>query len=349
MYIYIIYFFLIFIIGLLFKNNLKSGDKNYIILYSTIICSMLVFISGFRNSCVGIDTSMYQYIWEGYRPGVYRNLDVDSEYGFAYLMIFFRQFTNYTTFLLVVACLSILPVGYVVSKYSKNVCFSFLLFYSSILFHTLEFAAERQAIAFGGVILAFHFLMKRNLKAYILIMFLSFFFHRSSIIFFPCYWLYDLKLDKKTILIWIGILVGMFVFGSIVLTYLNSFWRQEYDVSEEEVGGARYFLLQCVIVALGFYKYKLFNNNYLIKVPFLIYSISVLLWPILRINPALFRLTYYFDFFVAIFIPNFIFALSAHKNLRRALIAISVFMMLYVVLMMRTVEAYYPYKFVWEF
>lgn len=49
---------------------------------------MLVFISGFRNSCVGIDTSMYQYIWEGYRPGVYRNLDIDSEYGFAYLMIF---------------------------------------------------------------------------------------------------------------------------------------------------------------------------------------------------------------------------------------------------------------------
>lgn len=63
----------------------------------------------------------------------------------------------------------------------------------------------------------------------------------------------------------------------------------------------------------------------------------------------MFRLTFYFDFFVAIFIPNFIFALSAHKNLRRALIAISVFMMLYVVLMMRTVEAYYPYKFVWEF
>ena len=61
---------------------------------------MLVFISGFRNSCVGIDTTMYQYIWEGYRSGVYRNLDVDSEYGFAYLMIFFRQFTNYTTFLL---------------------------------------------------------------------------------------------------------------------------------------------------------------------------------------------------------------------------------------------------------
>lgn len=40
---------------------------------------------------------------------------------------------------------------------------------------------------------------------------------------------------------------------------------------------------------------------------------------------------------------------SAHKNLRRVLIAISVFMMLYVVLMMRTVEAYYPYKFVREF
>ena len=54
-------------------------------------------------------------------------------------------------------------------------------------------------------------------------MFLSFFFHRSSMIFFPCYWLYDLKLDKKKILLWVGILAGMFVFGSIVLNYLNSF------------------------------------------------------------------------------------------------------------------------------
>ena len=139
---------------------------------------MLVFISGFRNSCVGIDTSMYQYIWEGYRPGVYRNLDIDSEYGFAYLMIFFRQFSNYTTFLLVVACLSILPVGYIVSKYSKNVCFSFLLFYSSVLFHTLEFAAERQAIAFWWCNISLPFFNEKKFKS-IYINYVSFIFLSS--------------------------------------------------------------------------------------------------------------------------------------------------------------------------
>ena len=90
MYIYIIYFFLIFVIGLLFKNKLILGDRKFIFLYATIICSMLVFIAGFRNSCVGIDTSMYQYIWEAYRPGVYRNLDIDSEYQYCVKLIFNR-------------------------------------------------------------------------------------------------------------------------------------------------------------------------------------------------------------------------------------------------------------------
>ena len=117
---------------------------------------MLVFISGFRNSCVGIDTSMYQYIWEGYRPGVYRNLDIDSEYGFA----------------------SILPVGYIVSKYSKNVCFSFLLFYSSVLFHTLEFAAERQAIAFWWSNISLPFFNEKKFKS-IYINYVSFIFLSS--------------------------------------------------------------------------------------------------------------------------------------------------------------------------
>lgn len=349
MYIYICYFFLILLLGVIFFHTKFLKGKNVVKLYSIIVCLGLIFISGFRNESVGVDTSMYKYIWESFRPGKITNVDVDFEYGFAYLMIFLRQFIDYPGFLIIVACLSIIPVSFVVEKYSKNVCYSFLLFYSSILFHTLEFAAERQAIAFGGVILSFHFIMKRNLRAFLLVLLACYFFHHSSVIFLPCYWLYSLKINKKMICIWSGILLLMFVFGNFVLNYFNSFWRQEYGVSDDAAGGTRYFLLQCVIVGIGFYKYKLLNSNIFIKVPFLIYSISVLLWPILRINPALFRLTYYFDFFVALFIPNFLSIITSHKVIGKITFAISVFMMFYVIFVLRMVEAYYPYKFIWEY
>ena len=90
------------------------------------------------------------------------------------------------------------------------------------------------------------------------------------------------------------------------------------------------------------------NSDVKIKMPFLIFSITPLLWPILNGNPALYRLQFYFDFFLCLYAPNLLYVLPKNNKLKMLLFFLTVFVTLYIVLYMRTTEDYYPYKFYWE-
>ena len=348
MYIYIIYFFLIAMSGLVFSKYKAVNHAGYII-YDTIIVVSLVLLSGLRGLHVGLDTSMYYGIWNTLTPGVYNNIDTeDAEFGLFYLQAYLKQYITYNDSLLVVATLSLVPVGFVLYKHSRMLFFSFLLYYSSIVFHVLEFAAERQAVAFGCVMLAYYFLMRRKLLLFLGIMAIAFQFHHSSISFLPCYWLYDLKLNKKAILYWLMALIVCFASAASIFAYLNSFSRIDYSTSDVEAGGERLFALTIVIILIGFCNYKRLNKDPMLRVPFLLYAISPLLWPILHSNPALYRLQYYFDFFLCLWLPNLVSVLPKGNLSKYLLVSLSLFMSLYIVLVARQVDAYFPYKFFWE-
>lgn len=348
MYIYIIIFICIFLSSFLYKKDDLNTDILLRRKYCIFVASILILLSGLRHEDIGPDTPMYKYIWEKINISSDSLIETDVEIGFINLMKYLRNYIGYQVFLLVVALLSIVPVSFIIYKYSRNVSFSFLLFYSSILFHALEFAAQRQAIAFGFVMIAFHFLMQRKLVFYLIFLGIGSLFHQSCMIFLPSYWLYNLRLDNNTIKYWGVVLAVSFVFSRGLFLYLNSFWRMEYGLYEEGAGGERFFALLCLIVIIGLNQPGKINNYETIRVPLIVFAISPLLWPILNINPALTRLQFYFDFFIALYVPNYLSILENNSKKRYLLIVLSGFMMLYVILVMRESDSFYPYKFFWE-
>ena len=350
MYIYIIIFICIILSSYLCKQDDLNTDILLRRIYCIFVAAILILLSGLRHEEIGIDTPMYKYIWDTINVSSNSLIETDVEIGFYYLMKYLKNYIGYQGFLLVVALLSIVPVSFIIYKYSRNVSLSFLFFYSSILFHTLAFAAERQAIAFGFVMVAFHFLMQRKLIYYLICLGLGFLFHRSCMIFLPSYWLYNIKFDCNYIKYWAIALAISFLFSDVFLSYFNSFWRMEYTFYEKGAGGERLFALFCMITIIGLSQIKKINDNdyETISVPLILFSISTLLWPILNINPALYRLQYYFDFFIALYIPNFLSILENNDKWRYLLIVLSGFMMLYVILVMRESDSFYPYKFFWE-
>lgn len=346
MYIYFIIFIIILVSSFFKKydlNNNRTLRRNYCIGVTLV----LILLSGMRHEYIGADTPMYKYIFYDIESNSNSLIETDAEVGFYYLMRYFGKFAGYQMFLMLVACLSIIPVGFIIYSYSQNVCLSFLIFYSSILFQTLEFAAERQAIAFGFVMMAYYYIMQRKLVLYLLCFALAFFFHRSCVIFIPCYWLYNLEIKKKTITIWGICLLISFVCASIVFQYLVRFWRIDYSLSEEIAGGERLFLLTCVFALIGFFRYKDYSNHINVRLPLIIYSISPLLWPIFNVNPALSRLQFYFEFFLALYVPNYLY-MSPNGKIKKIIYFITLFLMLYVLFNMRTSSVYYPYRFYWE-
>jgi len=348
MYIYFVYFTIIVISEFFVRNDVLLKSKKKLIIYCSFITLLLILLSGLRNVRVGTDTTQYLDIWSMLTAGDFKSIDSSAELGFIYLQIFLKQYVNYNLFLLIVAALSLIPIGFIIGKYSKIYFYSFLLFYSSILFHTLEFAALRQALALSLIVLSFHYIMKRNLKMYVPLLLIAFFFHKSSIIFFPCYWLYGIKLNKNTLYFWIVLLIFSGVLSKTIFTLLNSMWRTDYSTTEMNAGGERFFTLTVVFTFIGLLNWKKIQNYPNIKVPFLIYMISSLLWPLLNTNPALYRLQYYFDFFFCLYVPNFVSILPKKSLLRILLIIMSIFAALYIILVMRTTDTYYPYNFFWE-
>lgn len=345
MYIYFVIFIMLFLSSSFFKKDDLNKNRTLRRNYCISVTFVLILLSGLRHEYIGADTPMYKYIFYDIEKTAL--IETDAEVGFFYLMRYFGKFAGYQMFLMLVACLSIIPVGFIIYSYSQNVCLSFLIFYSSILFQSLEFAAERQAIAFGFVMIAYHFIMQRKLVLYLLCFALAFFFHRSCVIFIPCYWLYNLEIKKKTITIWGICLLFFFATGTVLFPYLVNLWRTEYGLYEGGAGGERMFLLTCVFVLMGFFLYKDYSNHINVRLPLLIFSISPLLWPILNINPALYRLQFYFDFFLALYVPNYLY-MSTNKNMKKIIYFITLFLMLYVLFNMRTSYVYYPYRFYWE-
>ncbi len=349
MYIYFVYFIFIFISGRFIKRQKFLNDRNLSLKYTLIISCFLVLLAGLRGIDIGADTDQYQYMWERLiKANDYNTFNVKEEIGYFYIQAFLKQYINYQCFLFLIATFSIFAAGFIIYKYSKSICFSFLIFYSSIAFHTLEFSATRQCIAFGFILLAFHFMTLRRLIPYVVLMALGFMFHKSSIVFFPAYWIINIKLERKTMIYWCCFLILSFVFSEIIFAFLNSFSRIDYSTTEVAAGGVRYFILQFAITVIGFIYYKVVSKDYICRISFILYSVSTLLWPFLNGNPALYRLQYYFDFFLCLYIPNFIYQLPSESNIKKIMVIVISFQMLYVLFFMRTIETFYPYNFFWE-
>lgn len=347
MYIYLVYFIGLFLLS--FCLDRKNVPKKIIQAYFFFVSIVLIFLIGSRAETVGIDTGQYAYIWNYHiKAGDFDYIDTDAELGYYYLQTFFKLFVSYQSFLFIIGGVSIVPICYVVYRYSKKCALAVLIFYSSIAFHTLEFAAARQCLAFTGVVIAYHFLMRRNLKGYLVTLVFSLFFHQTAIIFLPCYWLYNIKLTKKVMLLWTGCLCVSFLLSKIIFGFLNSFSRIDYSTSDVAAGGSRLFMITLLFVVIGFMCNNKINSDVKIKMPFFIFSITPLLWPILNGNPALYRLQYYFDFFLCLYVPNLLYVLPKNSKLKIVLFCLTIFVTLYIVLYMRTSEAYYPYKFFWE-
>lgn len=347
MYIYFVYFVALFLLS--FCLDKKNVPRKAIQIYYLFVPIAFIFLVGSRAETVGIDTGQYAYIWNyNIKAGNFDYIETDAELGYYYLQTFFKLFVSYQSFLFIIGGLSIVPICYVVYRYSKKCALAVLIFYSSIAFHTLEFAAARQALAFTGVIIAFNYLMERKLKRFLVTLFIAALFHQTAVIFIPCYWLYNIKINKISSRLWLGIMFVSFVLASTIFAFLNSFSRIDYSDTDIEAGGQRLFIIMLVFVIIGFVKRDLINENPCIRIPFVLYSIAPLLWPILNFNPALYRLMYYFDFFLCLYVPNLLFVLPKGSKTRILLYSLSLLVSLYIVLYMRTSEAYYPYKFFWE-
>lgn len=179
-------------IGIIIALLLLSAVRNNkIILFLALI--FLIGLAGYRDLNVGSDTINYFYIFKGQIVGS------DLEFLFEWLVKFVENIgEDFSFLLLLLSLLSVVPIGYVIYKYSHNYFFS-LFVYTSLFFYFNSFNIVRQSIAVGFCLVAYYFLEQRKYKRYILVVLIGFLFHRSAILALLLYPLLMININKKII------------------------------------------------------------------------------------------------------------------------------------------------------
>ena len=199
---------LMLLISIRLTNSNDSISNVYLQRYLIIL--IWVFFIGFRGLIV-TDWQVY-YIQYNITPSL---IDNDFLYCFNYarrhyfetgyvlFSVLMRTFgVNFFYFQLISLIIDLLLLYKLFTDYCKAIYFPFFLF---IYFIFQGFIIEVNLLRNSKAILLFmisiKYINKRDLKKYIILNLIGFFFHKSAIIYFPLYWLLQVKINRRKLLI----------------------------------------------------------------------------------------------------------------------------------------------------
>ena len=379
MAIYVI-LLLVIILGILINNN-DSNKKGF---YCFIVFAMLLIIAGLRDFSLGnYDTEqIYVPRFTQYMNYSFdRIIDRQSKDTFFYLVV--RFICEFTKDLHVVIFILSIPflvsVTAYINKYSKVPWLSFILFLG-LGYFGMSFYLLRQVVAMSLILVSYRFVLKRDLKMFIITVFAASMFHQTALIFLIVYLLFYISFSiKQIIFLLFGLVISSLSQLSVMqrlMNILNLFLSDtsRYDLYTTRESGLNYtgFLIQlcvliCVLVCLrlqhkfdfgakgtfkGFglrikkecFKEKEYNELTLQLNLLCLSLFFMLLSPIVG---EFWRVAGYFGVFSIVLLPNAISGFSLKNNSRIISMIVATSFTLYFLFVSLGNANMIPYKFFW--
>ena len=265
-------YLLIFVFVLFFYFETTNKPKNNAILASIMI--LLAFFVGISDMLGGYDRYIYAEIFDliADMKGDYRkNGAFDffwGEYGWTYLNIFFSHFTrNRYIFILIITLLTYSLLFISFKRYFKNYALGLLFFLG--LWFFFSFTYLRQVLGASIAWLSIPYILKRDLKRFLLIIFVAYTIHNSAIVLIPLYFI-PIKIFKKQTVIYL-LIVAMILGLSGLPSGIFDAYASISDATMMRTGhnklsetqGARFAYFAEVVIFMFFIlkNYHKFANN----------------------------------------------------------------------------------------
>lgn len=327
--------------------------------YSLAVGVILVLFAGLRHSSIGPDTSQYEYLFEETQRFGLRNLgfffisdDNNGEPGYSLLEYICGLIFDYDIFKFLCAAFQTIPAIYIIHKYSKHRCVSYLIYFCLPVYTMMSMSMMRQGIAFSFFLMGYQSILDRNLKKYVLFILIGFLFHSSVLFMLPVYFLYGMNYKRRYNLIIIGLIALFIIISQTIFQYVASYSRMQYEV--EGVAGIKMliFMILCFLSSY-FVSEKDINIDPLIKHQLYMLVFTILIWCFAMNTAAVLRLAAYTEFFICLYVSNLLGKISDNTlgTLVRTLICVGCYMVLHIIVMRPSssdVITYYPYYFLWE-
>ena len=325
MLVYLVNILLIIVWALVFCTGKRTAQKK---IFFVVLCFVqLYLISAFRYD-VGGDYGMYTVGFfsmavDTSNNGFFQSMTYeDWEIGYILLNKIIGLFTaDYKVFIMLVSVLPLIGPAYLIARYSRNAFISVFLYVNLYLFY-LDLNFIRQAIAMSILCFAYGFLKDKKFWRFLLIVALAAFFHLTVIYMIPVFLVCLLKVNTRTLLLYLFGLLFYYILSDGVLNIVLAHFHNEYSGSIFiEEGVFFYYALYPLLICMAMVFASYYIKNLTPEMHMLIHlTLMMGFWMVVMTKHALFeRFSYYTMLFVILAVPEI---LKAFKDqLKENLIA----------------------------
>lgn len=300
----------IYIVGLATSMFGEKSRKIYVLFSGGV----LVLISGLRSYYYGADdTIRYFFAFENDIQSSFRQIWV-SESKDTFYHIFSKILSlivgdDFHLVLLIFAIIYMSAFGKLIYKESSNLLISFIVFIS-LGFFSFSMNGVRQGLAMAFIMLSYFPLREKKIVEFIGLVFIASLFHSTAIVFLIAYPCYLLGFNKKSVILYIGILGVLLTVGDDLVrmtaleasTYDARFAAySETDKSLSYSGFVQLFLfLLLVLFNIKLFKKKDKDSSLLISLCIL----ALIFQSCATYIAEMFRVAMYFSVFLVILLPR---------------------------------------------
>lgn len=309
MIVYILNLFISTILNFFARITKKKNIKASIIIGAFAIL-IPILVCGLRYN-VGTDYISYQQ-WFSYYLSHKLSLKND-EIGFGVLIKVIQLVTLNPQFLfLIVAIIINILIMIFIRKHTEFFELGYFLFIA-LYFYYSSFNILRQWIAIAIFLYAIRYIYNKNFKKYLLCIFIACTFHKTAIITIPMYFILNMKLNKKNIIIVSLTILMLYVGLDTILLKANSIFNinttkyLNYFNKDDTIGAKGYaysiITMMTLLIILFTKKQYLLKNEH--GKEDIIMLVIMLAFSIMGINSMIFsRLQLYFLPYLVVIIPN---------------------------------------------
>lgn len=315
-------YFVIFISISIFSFFIDFS-KSRLIRFLLYLPIFFLFISlyYFREASIGTDTVNYIRIFQDIirtHNIVEYSLDKNIEIGFSFAVYFLSLFShNY--FFIFAGLTSIVYINLIIAinNFKLNNVLSFASLFCVFQIYFQSFNILRQAIALSFAILAVSYLLNSNNKKFLILCFMAFLFHYSSVLIFLFFFVY--KFRNKIVRYWyVSVFGSFFILGFLFNFLIVSYDKYNaYDVADDitNSGGVLINLFYIIIFASSLFlkrKITYMTTEFFLFLAIFGFYISLKLFFLTSpfLNQAMVRISLYFLW------PSVFIMLVIFKNIR---------------------------------
>lgn len=315
---------------------------------------MLVLIVGLRSEEMGVDLSSYlpsftrlnNYSWN-------HIILMDSYLNYEKGYVVFNKIVgsisdNYHFFLFICAAISLIPIGNLIYRNSKNPLLSIFVYAALPTFLT-TFSALRQAIAIGITVLAFEFIKRRKIVPFCLLILLAVCFHSSAIVVLIAYPLYWWKPGKKWGTVSVIALPVIYIIRFPLFSLLSKVFKKSASVDNN--GALTLFLVFTLIYifCLFFGNRKNESTNGLMNLFWTACAVQAMG----GVNSIVIRVGYYFMTYLTLLLPEVFDDMKKRMEPSQRRILLLITEMCFIAYGLYAIRhggwaESYPYAFFWE-